>query len=458
MRSFTFDKGRTHRFWNIILRETSFTTSSGTTGRGVVTTARFGDEKTTKAEYDRLVAEKLAEGYIETTNQPLSAGFDSPLRAALEAALFENPDDRAAHMAYADHLMELGDPRGEFIQTQLALEDESLSAEQRKALRKREKALLRKHERTWLGALAGYWIDRLDGEEPSYGYEEPNELTWSRGWVDSLTFYDGSSEPTEAALRSTGPLFLLRELRLDNCDYDYDCFSSELIAADFFGNVRILQVGRDPGNGSAECYFSSSMDAEEYVKKMPRLEELRLFARQASLNTLFARSMPNLRKLSVYHFLGYPLKVLAKNRSLGNLTHLTCWPRGQSNDGDGVAYITPDDFTALVRSTNLPKLQHLQLCLTDFGDKSMVVLVKSGILKRLKTLNLHGGTVTDVGAQTLADCPDLRNLESLRLSDNYLTRAGIEALRATGVKMVAGRQNHESYREDHEHLNDGDCE
>jgi uncharacterized protein (TIGR02996 family) len=45
------------------------------------------------------------------------------LREALEAALVENPDDLAAHRAYADHLMELGDPRGEFIQVQLALED-----------------------------------------------------------------------------------------------------------------------------------------------------------------------------------------------------------------------------------------------------------------------------------------------------------------------------------------------
>jgi uncharacterized protein (TIGR02996 family) len=44
-----------------------------------------------------------------------------PTRAALETALFDHPDDLATHMAYADLLREQGDPRGEFIQVQLAL-------------------------------------------------------------------------------------------------------------------------------------------------------------------------------------------------------------------------------------------------------------------------------------------------------------------------------------------------
>ena len=46
------------------------------------------------------------------------------LRLALEQALVENPDDLAAHAAYADLLMEEGDPRGEFIQVQLALDED----------------------------------------------------------------------------------------------------------------------------------------------------------------------------------------------------------------------------------------------------------------------------------------------------------------------------------------------
>lgn len=69
------------------------------------------------------------------------------LRQALEAALLDQPDDVATHMAYADHLLEQGDPRGEFIQVQLALEDPARSPAQRETLRRREAELLQQHQR-----------------------------------------------------------------------------------------------------------------------------------------------------------------------------------------------------------------------------------------------------------------------------------------------------------------------
>src|SRR5829696_347512 len=76
------------------------------------------------------------------------------LRELLEAALVADPDDLAAHAAYADLLMEEGDPRGEFIHVQLALEDESKKA--------RERELLDVHERAWLGELAPYFVENRD--------------------------------------------------------------------------------------------------------------------------------------------------------------------------------------------------------------------------------------------------------------------------------------------------------
>ena len=66
----------------------------------------------------------------------------SPLQQALEAALVENPDDLATHSAYADYLMEQDDPRGEFIQMQLALEDRGRGAEERAQLQARADELL----------------------------------------------------------------------------------------------------------------------------------------------------------------------------------------------------------------------------------------------------------------------------------------------------------------------------
>jgi uncharacterized protein (TIGR02996 family) len=83
----------------------------------------------------------------------------STMREALEGTLFANPDDLASHMAYADYLAEQGDPRGEFIQVQLALEDEGKPAAERKRLQQREQELLDAHQREWLGGLAPALLD-----------------------------------------------------------------------------------------------------------------------------------------------------------------------------------------------------------------------------------------------------------------------------------------------------------
>src|SRR3954471_11038649 len=76
------------------------------------------------------------------------------LRESLEQALVENPDDLASHMAYADYLTEQGDPRGELIRVQLALEEGSRPKAERDRLKKQEGALLRANAEAWLGDLA----------------------------------------------------------------------------------------------------------------------------------------------------------------------------------------------------------------------------------------------------------------------------------------------------------------
>src|SRR5262249_40048399 len=81
-----------------------------------------------------------------------------PLRAALETALVENPDDLATHMAYGDHLAEQGDPRGEFIQVQLALETPARSPGDRERLKQRERELLDAHQAEWLGEAAPMFL------------------------------------------------------------------------------------------------------------------------------------------------------------------------------------------------------------------------------------------------------------------------------------------------------------
>ena len=106
-------------------------------------------------------------------------------RAALEDALADAPDDLATHMAYADFVVELGDPRGELIQVQLAPEDESRPAAERKRLQGRERELLEAHERQWLGDLAPLLLGDDDERRALVAAEMPehqDRVEHPSGW------------------------------------------------------------------------------------------------------------------------------------------------------------------------------------------------------------------------------------------------------------------------------------
>src|SRR5262249_15137221 len=139
--------GQPHKFWTIDLQGPCFTVTFGRHGTaGQTQTKQFADAEKARAAHDKLIAEKLKKGYQEQT-----ALAPPPIQRALEEALVADPDDPAPHAAYADCLTEAGDPRGEFIQVQLSLEDAGHSARERKELQKREQTLLAAHVREWLG-------------------------------------------------------------------------------------------------------------------------------------------------------------------------------------------------------------------------------------------------------------------------------------------------------------------
>src|SRR6516162_8766171 len=104
----------------------------------------------------------------------------SDTRAALEEAIADNFDDVAAHAAYADYLREQGDPRGEFIQVQLALEDPKRPAAERSRLQKREADLLSKHARAWLGDVGRFLVGDWSGPDKPWQYQ------FARGWLDHV--------------------------------------------------------------------------------------------------------------------------------------------------------------------------------------------------------------------------------------------------------------------------------
>ncbi|HEY7155909.1 MAG TPA: TIGR02996 domain-containing protein [Gemmataceae bacterium] len=359
------------------------------------------------------------------------------LRDALEAALVEDPDDLATHRAYADYLQEQGDPRGEFIQVQLALEDPQRTAEERRELERRERELLTEHERKWLGILADELLGPADEPWESSGEGvRPYEIRFVRGWLDRI------ARPEIDGFRRGGLLGrllykapesrLLREVILEYDEGDV----KRLLHSPYLGNLRIFQLGESDdasGLGSHRCEA-----LPDFVAILPRLEKMRLFVRGYDPAKLFA--LPNLTSLRVLQIHNleerHPLEVLAENAALSNLTHLLLHPHASRDVLIGLAGVR-----AVIQSPHLRSLTHLQLRCSDLGDVGCTEIVTSGILKRLKVLDLRHGEITDAGARILADCSDLQRLELLDIDRNGLTQTGIDALRRVlGDKLRADDQ------------------
>jgi uncharacterized protein (TIGR02996 family) len=427
-----------------------------------------------------------------------------PTRAALEAALAENPDDLATHMAYADHLAEQGDPRGEFIQVQLALEDPTRKAAERKKLQQRERQLLDAHEREWLGELAPLLLGTGEEQRALFAaemhpqYADRLEYTtqgmhfrhsWARGWLDR---FECGTITVEMA-RKLGRAPVARLLRVLVCQGDE-------VAA-----VFRYQPGPDIPTGDPERYFSfrpcevlanhpvvrnlrvfrygQEVDPEEdtyqagtqydrlapLVASMPRLEELYIFGHiymddemwQDMHAILSLPTLANLRIYQHYHGTTYALESLVSNPALGQLTHLLIFPHSFSRTFDPAHLGTNDwiegregpalhrdNVRAVLTSPHLRSLTHLQLRCCSGGDAMVQDIASSGILNRLEVLDLRHGLITDQGAKSLAQCPETRNLELLDLVNNRLTAAGIAELQSAGIRFRAERQQGEPYRDE----------
>lgn len=479
MRTFEFKDGKSNKFWHIELQGQIFTVTFGRIGtKGQSQTKAFADAATAKKEHDKLVAEKLKKGYVETTpgTTAAPAKATSSEQKAIESALVNHADEVAAHSAYADYLMEQGDPRGEFIQVQLSLEDATRSKKERDALRKREAALLKERAKEWLGDAGRLLVGNWSGEDKPYYFR------FARGWVDYIRVAPAPEAMFAAIARSPESRLLRRleviyDMRYHPFDFDqfitelnevltedeklemhtfymYDPPSdilSPLTESPNLSNLRILKLGfsdNQLAHSTQTCPFEKCTVAQilDLMKKCPRLEELYINNEMRPIDDVFSSELlANIRVLQYYYASAYntyrdphepyPLGSLAANKSLKNLTTLRFHP-GRD------AEIDIDELDALLNSKNLPSLEHLQVHMIANADEAADRIARSGILKRLKTLDIAYGVMTDDGARVLAAaCPDLKKLEVLNVSHHALTSTGVSALKKTGVRVIADEQH-----------------
>jgi uncharacterized protein (TIGR02996 family) len=449
-RTFVCGTEQSFKFWNITLQGKGFTVRFGKVGTaGQTQTKEFKDEAKAKSEHDKLIAEKLAKDYVETTPATPTRGNDA-IRDGLEAAIREDADDLAAHSALADYLQEQGDPRGEFIAVQLALEDPKRSAAQRGKLDKRERELFYAHGRDWVGPTldaAGFGWDAVQTRSQN--------TTFSRGWLWAVTIDNAGDDEqvrTFQALSATPEARFVHDLTLDR--EPQEAALKALAKATFAPFLRRLHLGE------SESYTHTGGGClATLVPAFPRLETLIVYAhvQQEEAARLFAAPMPWLRELELCCTWHYPLDVLANNPTLTRLRRVNFFPH-MLERGDA-AYLNAGGLRELGASKHLKALADVTFKLWDGGDAAADALVETGLLLRLERLNLELGNLTDAGARTLAGAlaSGSHRLRFLDLSHNAVTPPGLDALRKTGVEVVC-TGSHNPDHNDYLACGEGDAE
>jgi hypothetical protein len=129
------------------------------------------------------------------------------------------------------------------------------------------------------------------------------------------------------------------------------------------------------------------------------------------------------------------------------LEHLEFWFGSENYGGD----CWEQDLSPVLEDLCFPRLIYLGLRNSKFTNEMMERVVNSPILQGLQVLDLSMGTLADEGAIKLLDCPAARDLETLNVSQSYLSGAMIDQLIAADISLMAVEQREEEADEDPEY-------
>ena len=210
------------RFWEIAIDGSVVRTRFGAVGTpGDEATKTWPDPARARAEADRLIATKLARGFVpDGTAPPQRPPVARPIGPArdpaLEAAITADRDDVDAHLVYADWLTEHGDPR-------------LRRADRAPGQAKPVDALIAEHREHFLGSL----------HELS---EQTLQITWRLGFIDTVRLERVANSEDDDD-RTTGALL------------------SALLAHPSGAFVRELAIGLSDGVDDGNVSYASVIDA-----------------------------------------------------------------------------------------------------------------------------------------------------------------------------------------------------
>jgi len=452
------------RFCELALDDTTLVVRSGEVGAaGKTTRERFTTAKQAAAAYKRTLAAKQATGYKEADTRPaVRAG-----NAELEAAITATPDDDHAYLVYGDWLQAHDDPRGELCALQAALARAPRPKQPAKvrgrgwgvelhqdilrfaddplgellavqhwapdkrpakvtALRRQIRDHIARHADELLGPVLAPHVEHL-------------ELAWQHGWVHTAwldAWYpdEASSDAPSAAILdgilASPACRFLRALRFRQTVTDYSPLYERFLhrlAKDVPPTLRTLVIGDfrfEPGYRSmgTEMSWIGIGNLAPLVKKLGALTTLIIqggTTRSEQPLKLGALHLPALR-----HF---ELRSGGLDRASIRAVCKAHWPKLERlalwfGDPDYGAQGRLADITSILAGDGLGNLRHFGLCNSTFADELCAALPRAKILRRLATLDLSMGVLTDDGAAHLLRHRDaFAHLERLDLSACFVT-------------------------------------
>ncbi|MBA3531798.1 MAG: STM4015 family protein [Ardenticatenales bacterium] len=121
---------------------------------------------------------------------------------------------------------------------------------------------------------------------------------------------------------------------------------------------------------------------------------------------------------------------------LPNLEHLELW-LGTDDYG---ANSTVEDLAPILEGTRFPKLTYLGLRDSDIADEIAKALATAPILSRVQELDLSMGTMTDEGMLALFDGLIYTLLQTLDVSENFLSPELVKRLREIPFNVITTGQ------------------
>jgi uncharacterized protein (TIGR02996 family) len=418
---FEFIRGTSKKFWEAsvegleVLVRWGRLGTTGQTKRHAVRDARRAREL-----MDSLISEKTKKGY-----QRVDAPAAPPREPRLEAAMFDAPDDPGPALVYADWLQAAGNPWGELIAVQHALEQGKTN----KTLKAREKALLK------------------DLPLPA---KDLGTVTWKRGCLETVHLFNERDWMDDGydVLAVVRPLFDLpmcgglRELRTGVIRWegnatDVPAVLAEAATRPFAKRLRRLVLGD----------IADSVDMDHHVigdvrllsKQFPNLEALTLHSGASTWsgthNFEFGPlDLPRLRRLCV-ETCAMSKKRLAQvlTSALPALTELELW--FGAPDRDGTARLK--DLAPLLSGTVLPRVTSLGLKNLEFSDALATALGASKLAARLERLDLSMGTLGGEGVTALCKtATSFTSLRELNVSDSYVSDDELKQLKRAFPKAA----------------------